>query len=194
MRFFSNEAKENTDDETVAEHDQDRAESDGGPVPQQRSGSPWSDTPAAVPVSDHDYRQPGNDTEDTLRRDDSEVRHDGDDLVPDSDREDDLDLPLDEHDRAGSQRVEGDLDTTAADSPAEGSTTGDRVGTADGAVDEGLGAEQRGGTTTTYGPDGSVTAVDDPADSSVDTAGADTDFSAGERDEASPVDATPADS
>src|SRR5688572_13933183 len=42
MKFFSNEAKENTDE------DRDRAESDTTTVPQQRAGSPWSDAPGAA--------------------------------------------------------------------------------------------------------------------------------------------------
>ncbi len=43
MRFFSNDAKENTDD---PEHPE-RVQSDPVAVPQQRAGSPWSDVPAA---------------------------------------------------------------------------------------------------------------------------------------------------
>ncbi|MET0417331.1 MAG: hypothetical protein ABW022_15065, partial [Actinoplanes sp.] len=38
MKFFSNEAKENTDDP-------DRTDDDVAAVPQQRAGSPWNDTP-----------------------------------------------------------------------------------------------------------------------------------------------------
>ncbi len=61
MKFFSNEAKENSDD-------RDRTDDDVNAVPQQRAGSPWGDAPrdaddehrdttspadaAAVPVSD----------------------------------------------------------------------------------------------------------------------------------------------
>jgi hypothetical protein len=44
MKFFSNDAKENTDDER--EHG-DVVTSDPVAVPQQRAGSPWSDTPGA---------------------------------------------------------------------------------------------------------------------------------------------------
>jgi hypothetical protein len=219
MRFFSNEAKENADDQAVAENDQERAESDGSPVPQQRSGSPWSDgpgTPASDTLSadtttaettdesDTTDEESPNGFGDSLRTDDSEVRHDGDDLVRDSDgpgHEDDLDLPLDgqpadednaatDDFRAGSHRADGEEGTTdsptdsptdsltdsPADSPADSSTgfatdspADDRVDTADGEVDENPGAEQSGGTTTTYGPDGSVTTVDEEDASSVDS-------------------------
>jgi hypothetical protein len=213
MRFFSNEAKENADDEPVAENDRDRAPSDGATVPHQRIGSPWTDTSGPGTGSDlSDVTDPAdrNGTDDTLRRDDSEVRHDGDDLVRDSDgprtagespTEDELDLPLDGQEdrsgtdgfRPGSHRAEGDVDTAAEDSvdtapadspaegspdspvessldsPAEGSETEDRVDTADGPVDEEPGAEQQDGTTTTYGPDGSVTTVDTSTDDSVDS-------------------------
>lgn len=47
MKFFSNEAKENTDRPGYDE-DRDRAESDTTTVPQQRAGSPWSDAPGAA--------------------------------------------------------------------------------------------------------------------------------------------------
>ena len=45
MRFFSNDAKENTDDRDD-EHPE-RVQSEPVAVPQQRAGSPWSDAPAA---------------------------------------------------------------------------------------------------------------------------------------------------
>jgi hypothetical protein len=175
MRFFSNEAKENADDREAAdnENDRERAEADGAGVPQQRTGSPWSDTPGnadastSTGVADPETRDdsvegsPRGDDE-ALRRDDSEVRHDGDDLVRDADSpseadsarvDDPLDLPLD--DRPGSHRA--DLD-----------------GNGTGPVDEEPGAEQRAGTTTTYGPDGTLSTVDGPVESdatSFDTAG-----------------------
>jgi hypothetical protein len=197
MRFFSNEAKESADDREAADNENDRAraEADGGGVPQQRTGSPWSDAPGnadastSTGVADPETRDdsveesPGADDgslraddgslgsdDEALPRDDSEVRHDGDDLVRDADsprdagspREDDpLDLPLD--DRPGSHRA--DLD-----------------GNGTGPVDEEPGAEQRAGTTTTYGPDGTLSTVDGPVEpdaTSFDTAGSGTAASEG---------------
>ena len=184
MRFFSNEAKENTDGQQVAENDQD-----GVPVPQQRSGSPWSDTPSSGTATDTPEsaeaepadQEDRDDAEDSLRLDDSEVRHDGDDLVPDADatHSDDLDLPLDDRPaedgdlRTGSHRAEGDdsfvssgppVNDSAVDGSVVEDSSEDRVDTAGDQVDETPGAEQRDGTTTTYGPDGSMTTVDDSDD------------------------------
>lgn len=45
MKFFSNEAKENTDDPGPGE-DRDRVDVGVAAVPTQRAGSPWSDAPA----------------------------------------------------------------------------------------------------------------------------------------------------
>jgi hypothetical protein len=187
MRFFSNEAKESADDRDGADNENDPERAGG--VPQQRTGSPWSDAPGnadastSTGVADPETRDdsvegslraddgslPGDDEalrdDEELRRDDSEVRHDGDDLVRDADspqdagpaREDDpLDLPLD--DRPGSHRA--DLD-----------------GTGTGPVDEEPGAEQRAGTTTTYEPDGTLSAADGPVEAgatSSDTVGSGT--------------------
>jgi hypothetical protein len=97
MRFFSNEAKENADGREASDNENDRAENDGVAVPQQRIGSPWSDAPGNSDTVEATDRE----TDESLRSDDSEVRHDGDDLVRDSDapRSDDqeLDLPLDDN-------------------------------------------------------------------------------------------------
>jgi hypothetical protein len=49
MKFFSNEAKENTDD-------RDRTDDDVNAVPQQRAGSPWGDAPRDGDVTDPDRR------------------------------------------------------------------------------------------------------------------------------------------
>jgi hypothetical protein len=145
MRFFSNDAKENTDD------DDDRpghVESDPVAVPQQRAGSPWSDAPGssdtATQTADSSDSTDGelagqerrDGTDESLRTDDSEVRHDGDDLVRDPDAPvadahaevQPVDLPLDDR---------HETDDEPASSPD--------------------------GTTTTYGPDGSVRTVDEPA-------------------------------
>lgn len=154
MRFFSNEAKENTDSPDYDDSDRpDHVASDPVAVPQQRAGSPWSDAPGATDAAtdadtartpDDSYVSDSSDTAvadrtddaDDLRLDDSEVRHDSDDLVRDPDavyraaapapEHNDVDVPLDDHER-------------------------DSVDT--------LGA-----TTTTYGPDGTVITTDEPAE------------------------------
>ncbi len=45
MKFFSNEAKENTDDNDPDRTDADRTDANVAAVPAQRAGSPWSDAP-----------------------------------------------------------------------------------------------------------------------------------------------------
>jgi len=62
-------------------------------------------------------------------------------------------------------------------------------------VDDAPGAEQRGGTTTTYGPDGSMTTVDDAdaaasENAATETASSETDGERRDLDEAAPVVAT----
>jgi hypothetical protein len=187
MRFFSNEAKE-----TDEEHENDRTE--GSTVPQQRSGSPWSDAPGSASDSSEDADLNGRDG---LRTDDSEVRHDGDDLVRDDDSprsvgHDDLDLPLD-------GRATTDEDRSGTDEFAAGSHRADaQAGTTDAPVDATEGSVDGGpyeGTTTTYGPDGSVTTNDEPAatdDALADPLYADTtaEVDRSDVDEATPVVAT----
>jgi len=209
MRFFSNEAKENADDREVPGNENDRFESDGlpAPVPQQRVGSPWSDAPgnteqpsteaepadqearAGTVESPDQADAPAGRDEESLRRDDSEVRHGGDDLVRDDAprHDDDLDLPLDDRsgdDHAGSHRAESDRGGLDGDDLDRGGLDGDDLdraeseraesergeseragaeGVAADHVDDRPGAEQQGGTTTTYQPDGTITTVDEPA-------------------------------
>jgi hypothetical protein len=152
MRFFSNDAKENTDE--TDDKNPDRVESDPVTVPQQRAGSPWSDAPgssdtAAQSTDSSDFsdsadgesdaadgeladRERRDGTEEALRADDSEVRHDGDHLVPDPDapataHTDDqpVDLPLDDRHETGTETPdegtpapEGEATTAYADEPA----------------------------------------------------------------------------
>jgi len=51
MRFFSNDARESSDDQVpddqVRDEQPDRVQSDPVAVPHQRPGSPWSNTPPA---------------------------------------------------------------------------------------------------------------------------------------------------
>ena len=153
MRFFSNDAKENADptDENDTEYT-DQVKSDPVAVPQQRAGSPWSNAPGssdtAVQSTDssdfsdsadgeltEQERRDG--TEEGLRVDDSEVRHDGDDLVPDPD------APATEaHTKAPAEDQAVDL---PVDERHDITDTGES-------------------TTTTYGPNGVVGTTAEPAD------------------------------
>src|SRR3954466_6637724 len=100
MKFFSNEAKEND----PGYERSDVATSDPVPVPQQRAGSPWNDTPGEPAA---DYREPQHrehdedgvrDSEDAREDADAEISEqelrDGthSDLRSDSDLHSDSDL------------------------------------------------------------------------------------------------------
>jgi hypothetical protein len=70
MRFFSNDSKDSDDDQSNVDvqtradepnadqaHDHpERVQSEPVPVPQQRTGSPWADAPAA-PMYDTGYAE-----------------------------------------------------------------------------------------------------------------------------------------
>ena len=191
MRFFSNEAKENTDVTDDAEAESPgHVESDAVTVPHQRAGSPWSDAPGSSDTATHsadssDFsdsadgeladQERRDGTDESLRTDDSQLRHDGDDLVPDADApaaeagtaepsDHPVDLPLDDRHETGAETGES--------------------------------------TTTTYGPDGTVRTDDEPAaetDASTsdvvaeDTADATETDVAAAGDEATAEDAAPAD-
>ena len=183
MRFFSNEAKENTD--TTDDNDTDRpdhVQSDPVAVPHQRAGSPWSDAPGSPDTatqspdsSDFSDSTDGelaeqelrDGTDESLRTDDSEVRHDGDDLVRDPDAlatdtvadgatDAGTDAVTDE--RADDQPFDLPLDDQPVDLPLD-----DRHETDVETHDEDAPADSLDGATTTYGPDGTVQTVDEPA-------------------------------
>jgi hypothetical protein len=99
MKFFSNEAKENTDD-------RDRTDDDVAAVPQQRAGSPWGDAP-----------------------------RDNDDEVTDREQRDGTDEAL--GDRPGDRPADADRPWSQAGDVTDESDTAR--------------------STTTYGPDGTVT-------------------------------------
>ena len=149
MRFFSNDPKENTD--TIDDKNSDRAASDTVTLPQQRAGSPWSDAPgspdtAAQSTDSSDPSAPTHgepdsadaeladrerhdEAEEDLRVDDSQVRHDSDELVPDPDAlataahtgDEPVDLPLD--DRQETAAEIHDESTPAYAAEGEGTTT-----------------------------------------------------------------------
>ncbi|GIF00286.1 hypothetical protein [Paractinoplanes rishiriensis] len=95
MKFFSNEPKDNPDDDHGRDRGSDVVTSDPVAVPQQRAGSPWSDSPAApeAEFSDKDrgttttYGPDGTVTESV--RDDSPADALRDDTVKDDALKDD---------------------------------------------------------------------------------------------------------
>ena len=137
MKFFSNDAKENTDGpdydgpDNRSDYDRDRtdvATSDPVPVPQQRAGSPWTDAPAGDTT---DTARGGADLEtdttstDSLSGTDSDAelseqeRRDGtdEDVTVNDDR---LEAPAQPDDSYNSEaeglhRADDDLDKPATD-------------------------------------------------------------------------------
>jgi len=117
MRFFSNDAKETT------ETDSERAD-DSSTVPQQRSGSPWSDAPVTEDHEGHDHEGHDHDAHD----------HGGPETETDS-HDTDVDLPLDGRDASSDTVSETPSDTISDTAPDTVSDTS--VGTyEDGHVNE----------------------------------------------------------
>ncbi|MGX6602288.1 hypothetical protein ACWKSP_09170 [Micromonosporaceae bacterium Da 78-11] len=193
MKFFSNEAKENTEDQAHDERDLDRTDSvqsDPVSVPQQRAGSPWNDAPgtaddttaAADELSDQERRdreQRDLDQLDSVQLD-SEPRDsdrlDSDRTDSDLDQRDELRADDSEVRTYGDEPVPSDTDTTtppahtdSVDLPLDDRADTDDNRDAD--VDNSHDFGDRPTTTedtvtaTTYGPDGTVK----PADEQVDT-------------------------
>ena len=99
MRFFSNDAKETTENDPDRTQDDTRAQDAQG-VPQQRAGSPWSDAPAT------------SDTETDTDGHDHTAERTGD--------HDDLDLPLDERDDKPYEQANVNESTvTSPDAPVD---------------------------------------------------------------------------
>jgi hypothetical protein len=173
MRFFSNDSNEpsdqsNVDVQTRAEqvnadqsHDDaehpDHVRSDPVAVPQQRSGSPWSDAPSADDTSDaglsEQERADSGATADSSARDGDSAQRDDDQPVDQP-----VDLPLDDDRSDDTEPVSHDAasDTVTADAEAR---------------DTDVNTDTASGTTTTYGPDGTVVTHD--ADDDVESAGDD---------------------
>jgi hypothetical protein len=122
MKFFSNDAKDNTEEQAHDDRDidnPDHVRSEPVAVPQQRAGSPWSDAPGTadgpdLPLGDqgphdqgpHDHGPHAHDRRDDLRPDDSELRTPGDEPIRSEvdtttpPHADPVDVPLDdENDR-----------------------------------------------------------------------------------------------
>jgi hypothetical protein len=184
MRFFSNENREsddepsNVDVQTRAEqenpdqaHDQhpERVESDPVAVPQQRSGSPWSDTPGA----------PGDNADAELA---DQERADGTDEVPaygGDHRDDAADGPGDVDQDAtgtvtGADHVHDGHDHAGPDHEAHDDAVDVPLDDAGASSDEATpGATES--TTTTYGPDGTVTTTDGESATAADSEVGDSD-------------------
>ncbi|MEU4239895.1 hypothetical protein [Actinoplanes sp. NPDC026619] len=166
MKFFSNEAKENDPGYDRS----DVATSDPVAVPQQRAGSPWSDTPGEPAA---DYREPQHRSDDDTRDDEDaeiaeqELRDDTNsdtDSVPDtnshtdSDTNSHTDSDTDSHTDSDTDAV-SDSDTDAV-SDTDSRTDSD----VDLDIDEPRDEHVSEPVTTTYGPDGTVTSSDEPVD------------------------------
>jgi len=127
MKFFSNEAKENSDEEYRRDHS-DVVTSEPVAVPQQRAGSPWSDAPATTeaetPTTTETRAEAGS-PDDELA---GQERRDGTDEEP-AGRRDETDTlttyqpdgTVQTEDRAdGTVRDEGTFDSPQAVEPATG--------------------------------------------------------------------------
>jgi hypothetical protein len=184
MRFFSNENREpddepsNVDVQTRAEqenpdqaHDQhpERVESEPVAVPQQRSGSPWSDTPGApgdnadAELADQE-RADGTDEQSAYRGDDAADRPDDADQGP-TETVAGADHDHEAHDHDGHDHDGHDHDAHDHDAHDDESHDGvvdvpldDATSSSDEATPSE--AETSGSTTTTYGPDGTVTTTE----------------------------------
>jgi len=187
MKFFSNEAARQGDE--TYDEDRPRAEAQGT-VPQQRAGSPWSAAPGDTRTETEQAEQERRDDSAVVdyshasERTDQEsdhVRDDADRTVvidTDADRRDtdltdrrDTDLTdgrdtdvTDQRDADVTDRMAGTASDTSSDSEpttdlrtASGKKTPD-----DSPVDLALDDDRR--TTTTYGPDGTVTDEERPVE------------------------------
>ncbi|MFF5290970.1 hypothetical protein [Paractinoplanes globisporus] len=92
MKFFSNDAKENTDEPEYGRDHTDVVTSDPVAVPQQRAGSPWSDGPGSTETATPAEASTDTQTDTSTRDDastwgdtaaDSETRADAEDGSPD---------------------------------------------------------------------------------------------------------------
>jgi hypothetical protein len=191
MRFFSNENREpndepsNVDVQTRAAeenpdqaHDEhpDRVQSDPVSVPQQRSGSPWSDTPGSPPSSastDDDAdaeladQERSDGTEEAQAYDgdhrDADASDDGPDSATDAATDEAHDHDDADRDAVGHTDV-GDRDVDAHDHGPHADSVDLPLDDADASSDATRADEQdsaTAGTTTTYRPDGTVTTTED---------------------------------
>jgi hypothetical protein len=201
MRFFSNDSNDTRDQSNVdvhtrneqvnadqahddAEHP-DHVQSDPVAVPQQRSGSPWSDAPGSADDTTDAGLSEQERAEDRAPADSGAVDDrdpfagpgEGSQRVDDETRDEPADLPLDD-DRSD------DTEPVARDADAD-TVTGDVE-----ARDTDVNTDTASGTTTTYGPDGTVVTRD--ADDDVDSAADDADRVDSAADDADRVDSATA--
>jgi hypothetical protein len=158
MRIFSNENRESPDEPSNVDlqaHDEhpEQVQSDPVSVPQQRSGSPWSDTDAA------------------------------DDTPEDNTPEDNAaDAEVADQERADGTEEPTGYAGTAAEVPAEHDVDGHDHGPHDAAVDLPLDStspstpDEPTPSATTYGPDGTVTTTEADTDSTAEALKDDGDF------------------
>jgi len=154
MRFFSNDSddardqsnvdvqtrnEQINDDQAHGDVNPDHVQSDPVAVPQQRSGSPWSDAPGTA-ADDEADRSDNSDTVDSVDADRGDRA--------DHETSDAVDLPLDDKDTDVNTDTVRDTDDSVHDDTAPDDTA---------AL-----------TTTTYGPDGTVV-TNDETDADADT-------------------------
>jgi len=147
MRFFSNDSddardqsnvdvqtrnEQINDDQAHGDVNPDHVQSDPVAVPQQRSGSPWSDAPGTA-ADDEADRSDNSDTVDSVDADRGDRA--------DHETSDAVDLPLDDKDTDVNTDTVRDTDDSVHDDTAPDDTA---------AL-----------TTTTYGPDGTVVTNDE---------------------------------
>jgi hypothetical protein len=174
MKFFSNDAKETTEDQAHDDRDQaapGSVEAESAAVPQQRAGSPWNDAPGTdtdLSRDDSPRDEPSTDElrSDEHRSDDGQAHAGGDEpFRSDEDstttaHTDPVDLPLDDHDET--------RDRTASGTDHQG--FGDRTDSDLGAGESRDDVDERDGLgdrpvpdAQTYGPDGTVTPATGPS-------------------------------
>jgi hypothetical protein len=214
MRFFSNDSDDTKDQSNVdvqtrneqvnadqahddAEHPE-HVQSDPVAVPQQRSGSPWSDAPGSTDDRTDDQLSDQERAGDDRGPDESAVVDDRDPFAgPDEGahrvdeddrnemradtREEPVDLPLDDDRSDDTAPVSHDdtvtdaRDDTVTDARDDTGTDTRDDTVADARDDTGTDADTASGTTTTYGPDGTVVTRDeDEVDSATAAGDADT--------------------
>jgi hypothetical protein len=193
MRFFSNEGKESADEPSTPvavqtdENHPERVQSDPVSVPQQRSGSPWSNAPGEPTDSvtiDPDTSETSADAEaadrETSDRDadgnlyagdhrgDGETGGDGDHNSHDHGPHDDaVDLPLDatDTDDDSDSDTVTETETAGTDEPVAESVDGSGDDSTDEPGDELSDEDEHRddvtATSATYNPDGTVTTVED---------------------------------
>jgi len=154
MKFFSNDAKENSDEPYGRDHS-DVVTSDPVAVPQQRAGSPWSDAPATT-ETDAPRSEDASPRSDSPRSDSPEDASPGSPSAVDAETGSPDDALAERERRDGTDEDRTDEDRTDEDGTDEGG-------------EEPASRRDETDTLTTYHPDGTVE-TEDRADESAEDA------------------------